>query len=332
MMQLPEPMLTAPTSSVAVPPGYVAEPKWDGFRTFVLREVGGTAQIRSRHGTDLTAAFPEIAAAADALPAAVGDLALDAELVLWNAGRLDFEALLRRLNRTSANARRLAAETPANVVVFDVLHYGSSMIEKPYRARRQALERIFSEYGLGPPWVLCPATTDPQQIAQWLTAWSRVGIEGVCFKNPDQPYLPGRRAWLKYRIRDSTEALVAAVTGSLTRPASVLLGRYDDTGTLRYAGRSTPLHVGAALALAELLVAAGSEHPWKGRRFSAAWGTSAPLVPILVVPELVAEVSVDVARTASGQWRHPARYLRIRPDVDPADVPLFDGGDEPAAG
>lgn len=335
MMQVPrEPMLTAPTSSATVPPGYICEPKWDGFRAFVLRSVGGPAQIRSRHGTDLTADFPEIAAAAVALPEAIGDLALDGELVIWNtrSGRLDFEALLRRLGRTPANARRLVAETPANFVAFDLLYLRTSTLAWPFRERRAALEQLFSQFGLGPPLTLCPSTTDPQQIARWLNDWSRAGIEGVCFKDPDQPYLPGRRAWLKYRIRDSTEGVVGAVTGSLTRPASVLLGRYDSAGRLHYAGRSTPLRVGPALALAELLVPAGDEHPWRGRRFSAGWSTATALKPVLVVPDLVAEVSVDVARTARGQWRHPVRYLRIRPDVDPADVPLFDGGDEPAAG
>ena len=326
-------MLTASVSSPAVRKGLVFEPKFDGLRAFAARPLDAAVLIRSRHGTDLTSAFPEIADALSALPRAAGDVLLDCELVLWSQNRLNFEALLTRMNRTAANARRLAAQLPANLVAFDLLHYGlkNDLLNEPYRVRRLALERLFSRYRLEPPFALCPATTDPEQVAEWLTHWIDVGIEGLVMKNPDTPYLPGSRAWQKYRVRSSTEALVAAVTGSLTRPATVLLGRYDQRGLLRYAGRSTPLKVGAALALAALLTPADARHPWHGRRFSANWGASTPLEAILVAPELVAEVSTDVARLAGGQWRHPVRYLRVRPDVDPADVPLYGADDQPAA-
>jgi hypothetical protein len=112
------------------------------------------------------------------------------------------------------------------------------------------------------------------------------------------------------------QAIVGAVTGPVTVPRTLLLGRYDKGGRLRFAGR----------ALAPLLAAAGGEHPWTGRTFSAGWGTRETLSVTLVRPELVVEAGGDVARDSAGRWRHPARWHRARPDLSPGDIELFVGG------
>ncbi|MFC4508259.1 MULTISPECIES: hypothetical protein [Streptomyces] len=105
----------------------------------------------------------------------------------------------------------------------------------------------------------------------------------------------------------------------MVAPRTLLLGRYDDQGRLHYVGRTTTLARAAGAAVAGLLAPGLRGHPWTGWSFSAAWGSQEKLDVTLVEPELVVEV--DVARDASGQWRHPARWHRARPDLSPADVP-----------
>ncbi|MFJ1751287.1 ATP-dependent DNA ligase [Streptomyces sp. NPDC088116] len=310
---------------------WIAEPKWDGFRALVAHRADGRVLLRSRRGTDMTAAFPEIAAAAAAqLPE---EVLLDGELVVWEKDRLAFERLVQRMNRRGPAAARLAVESPAHFVVFDLLHRGATLQNRPYAERRAALEDLFATQRLGPPWTLCPKTavTDLDTIRTWLS-WSVAGVEGLVLKDPAQKYLPGVRAWRKYRVRDTTEAVVAAVTGTTARPGSILLGRFDAAGELRFTGRTGPLSERMAQDVAALLRPAGSSHPWRGRTFSAGWGTREVLDIMLVDPQLVAEVSADVSLDAAGRWRHPVRLLRIRVDMAPGDAPFFGAGNEPAGG
>ena len=112
-----------------------------------------------------------------------------------------------------------------------------------------------------------------------------------------------------------------AVTGSLTAPRTLLLGRFDDEGRLQYVGRTTTLARRASAEVARRLVAWRRGHPWTGWSFSVGWGSQEQLEVTLVEPELVVEVGVDVARDASGRWRHPARWHCARPDLSPTDVP-----------
>ncbi|WP_329329831.1 hypothetical protein [Streptomyces mirabilis] len=126
---------------------------------------------------------------------------------------------------------------------------------------------------------------------------------------------------MKYKVREATEAAVGAVTGPVAAPRSLPLGRYDDHGRLRYIGRSTTLVQAADSTVGALLAPAWPGHPCTGWSFSARWGTRETLNVMLVEPELVVEVVVDVVRDASGQWRHPARLHRARPDLQPADIP-----------
>ncbi|GGV90087.1 hypothetical protein [Streptomyces massasporeus] len=124
-------------------------------------------------------------------------------------------------------------------------------------------------------------------------------------------------------MRETTEAIVGAVTGSLASPRSLLLGRYDDQQRLQYIGRTTTLARVTGTAVAGQLAPGGPGHPWSGWTFSAGWGTREALAVTLVHPGLVVEVGVDVARDAGGRWRHPARFHRARTDLSPTDVPLM---------
>ncbi|MFH9016380.1 ATP-dependent DNA ligase [Streptomyces sp. NPDC017943] len=235
--------------------------------------------------------------------------------------RLAFERLQNRLQRRGAGASRAAGEWPAHFVAFDLLRLsGTDTTGWPYRRRRAALESVFASRRLSAPWALCPSTTDPDTVREWLT-WASVGMEGLLFKRLDSVYEPAVRGWRKYKVHETTEAIVGAITGSLAAPSSLLLGRYDDHGRLQYTGRTTTLAQAVSSAVAGLLDLARRGHPWTGWSFSAGWGSRETLDVTLVEPELVVEVGVDVARDASGRWRHPARLHRARLDLSPGDVP-----------
>ncbi|MFC8147835.1 ATP-dependent DNA ligase, partial [Streptomyces paradoxus] len=144
-----------------------------------------------------------------------------------------------------------------------------------------------------------------------------------CFKRLTEPYRGGARAWGKYKVRATADAVVGAVTGPPAAPRTLLLGRYDGAGVLRYTGRTTTLARAAARSLEGVLLPAAGGHPWTGRTFTAGWGSRDVLDVTLVDPQLVVEADVDVARDAAGRWRHPVRLHRPRPDLSPEDVPLF---------
>ena len=315
---LPEPMLAAAVNSPDLPQGWAAEPKWDGFRAQISAEAGHVV-LRSRRGTDLAGMFPEIVAATAQLPDAT---ALDGELVVWESGRLAFERLQGRL-RHGAAAVEASAAWPSHFVAFDVLRLaGTETTAWPYRRRRTALEDLFAERRLSAPWALCPSTTDPDTARDWLS-WTAVGMEGVCFKRLEDPYRPSVRGWRKYKVRETQEAIVGAITGSLAAPRSLLLGRLDARGLLQYTGRTTTLARAAGTLLSGLLVPAAAGHPWTGWTFSVGWGTRETLTVTLVRPEVVVEATADVARDSVGRFRHPVRLHRVRTDLTPADTPLF---------
>jgi ATP-dependent DNA ligase len=108
------------------------------------------------------------------------------------------------------------------------------------------LESLFADHELGPPWMLCPMTTDPALEREWLEEWTQVpGLEGIVTKRLASPYSPGARGWSKLRRRQTTEAVIGGVTGSLHRPQLLVLGRHDAEGQLRSVGRTTPLSLPA---------------------------------------------------------------------------------------
>ncbi|MFD3821861.1 ATP-dependent DNA ligase [Streptomyces sp. NPDC058625] len=311
-------MLSTPVPVPELRPGWAAEPKWDGFRALVSVDAGRVT-LRSRRGTEMLPAFPEIGAGSAQLPDAT---AMDGELVVWDAaGRLAFEQLQNRLQRRGAGAARAAGKWPAHFVAFDLLRLSSTDTTSwPYRRRRAALESVFAARQLSAPWTLCPSTTEASVVREWLT-WASVGMEGVVFKRLTEAYRPSARGWQKYKVRETSEAIIGAVTGPLAAPRTLLLGRYDTQGRLQYVGRTTTLAQAAGAAVAGLLAPGPGGHPWTGWSFSAGWGSQEKLNVTLVEPELVVEVSVDVARDAAGRWRHPARWHRARPDLSPTDIP-----------
>lgn len=320
--RLPDTMLAKAVEELPNGP-FAYEAKWDGFRAIVSRNPAGVVEIRSRQGTFLNPGFPEITAAVRELPPAV----VDGEIVIWHDGRLAFERLLRRLNRRPASVAREVDSSPAHFVAFDLLRVDGpdgEVARLPYRDRRSRLETLFADQELAPPWTLCPMTLDREEALSWMREWAPAGIEGIVAKRLSGVYQGGVRGWEKVRVRHTSDAIVAAVTGRVHAPSSLLLGRLDADGHLHFVGRTTPLKQESAGSVGSLLQLPNGRHPWTGRRFTAGWGSTQTLDVCLVAPELVVEVSADISLDAGGRWRHLVRLVRARPDLDPSHIPLID--------
>ncbi|MFE5488942.1 ATP-dependent DNA ligase [Streptomyces virginiae] len=325
-----EPMLAQAVESI---PGTASlgelayEQKFDGYRALLFTPVraGEGLLVQTRRGIQIQDRFPDLVAAAGQLP---DGLILDGELVVWDtkAGRLSFEGLQRRTAARGRTARRgLAQSLPAFFIAFDILQQdGTELLRHSYRQRRLRLEKLFTNHRLSAPWTLCPMTTDLIKAERWLETWTDLpGVEGVVVKALNQPYHPGYRGWYKLRRRDTTEAIIGAITGTPIRPQLLLLGRRDPDGHLRPVGRTGPLRAEAARLVGGNLTEAAPEHPWTGMRFVGAWGSRDALKVTLVAPELVAEISADTAADRGGVYRHPVRFKRLRLDVTPEEVPRY---------
>lgn len=296
--------------------GTMYEPKWDGFRCALVRDASGT-RLWSRQGKDLTDRFPDVAAAATGhvMPGTV----LDGELVIWSGDRLDFDLLQQRLVNPAKRAGVLAARRPATYMAFDVLAHNAEDLRGHHLVTRRAtLERISERWA--PPLQVSPTTTDEDTAKAWFVDYRPAGIEGLVAKAADGPYRPGRRDWVKVKSRETTEVIIGAVTGSLERPDSIVVGLLAD-GVLTIVGKSTPLSPTQARSLAAVLTPAGADHPWPDEVSSNRFGTSrAKLVLTKVEPVVVVEVLADSA-LQGGAFRHPVRFVRQRSDLSAADTP-----------
>ena len=314
-VQLSKPIATIPPAD-ALPGGCLYEPKWDGYRLVVVRTASST-RLWSKQGRDLTDRFPDVAAAARAqVPAGT---VLDGEVVVWHDDRLDFGLLQQRMVTAPGRLGALVAAHPASYVAFDVLAAGGGDLRGQRLARRRAeLERLAARWA--PPLQLSPATSDPAEARQWFTDFRPAGVEGLVAKGAGTRYAPGRREWLKVKSWETTEVLAGGVIGPIDRPSQLVAGRYRD-GELVVVGRTSPLSPGQAAELAAVLSPAGDDHPWPDRIGTGRFGGGKLSVPLTrVTPSAVVEVSADAALQA-GVFRHPLRFVRVRPDLAPEDLP-----------
>ncbi|MEU5526261.1 ATP-dependent DNA ligase [Micromonospora chersina] len=330
------PMLAAPVAELPTGPHLAYEPKWDGWRTVAFRDTAGV-RLQSRAGRDLTGYFPDVTATLWSLPAGT---VLDGELIVWAEGRTDF-ALLQRRVTAGRGLAALADRHPAHFVAFDLLSGpgGEPLLDLPLAERRDRLARLLD--GAPPGLVLCPQTGDLAEAREWLRTWTDAGVEGIVVKRRDGRYEPGRRGWQKVRAHRTVETLVGGVTGPVTDPDTLLVGRCDDRGRLRYLGRTHPLHRRQRRELAGLLrPAAAQGHPWPEPLPGGWTGQLNPAPPLPYTPvrhDLVVEVEADTAYE-HGRWRHRVRHLRPRLDLAAGDLPVLTdgpealGGDAPAGG
>ncbi|MFZ0065892.1 MAG: ATP-dependent DNA ligase [Pseudolabrys sp.] len=294
------------------------EPKWDGFRCLIFRE-GAKIDLQSKSGRSLTRYFPELVAAVAALKPK--RFVLDGEIVVPHGQAFSFDDLLQRIHPAASRVQRLAAETPALLIVFDLLLADSEILaENPLAARRKLLEGFAHKYLRGQKSIrLSPATTRITDAKKWL---KQVGatLDGIIAKRRDLPYESGTRHGMQkiknFRSADCVVGGFRYNEGKKT-VGSLLLGLYDDRGLLNHIGFTSSLNSEEKKALTgrlEKLIAPpgftgdkpGGPSRWSTKR-SAQWQ---PLKPKLVV-----EICYD--HFSEGRFRHGTRLLRWRPDKTP---------------
>jgi ATP-dependent DNA ligase len=306
----------------AIPPPHALsggcryEPKWDGYRLVVVRQ-GNSTRLWSKQGRDLTDRFPDVVAASVAqVPAGT---VVDGEVVIWNGDRLDFGLLQRRMVTAPARIGTLVAAHPASYVAFDLLAAGGADLRGERLSRRRAaLEALAERWA--PPLQLSPATSDPDEARAWFEDFRPAGVEGLVVKGAGTRYAPGRREWLKVKSWQTTEVIAGGVIGPVGAPSQLVAGRYRD-GELVVVGRTSPLSPAQAAELAAVLSPAGDGHPWPERIGTGAFGGGKLSVPLTrVAPTAVVEIRADAALQA-GVFRHPLRFVRVRSDLRPEDLP-----------
>jgi ATP-dependent DNA ligase len=286
--------------------GWQYEPKWDGFRG-VLENDSGELALWSRNGRPLLRYFPELRELGDLLPPGS---ALDGEIVIEQNGRLDFDSLQMRLHPAESRVNKLAGEIPSRYVAFDLLLWDGEPVWKlPLEERRPRLQ--------GLAFSISPATSDLETARKWLARLEVAGLDGVVGKRLGLPYLPGSRdGAVKVKKHKTADCVVVGVRWKEkpTRLATLLLGLYDD-GDLHYVGSCAvaPARHEATLELVRPLLEGAAQ---RGFSEPNRWGTGG-LDESALRPELVVEVRYD--KVERRRFRHGTRFLRFRPDKDPAD-------------
>jgi ATP-dependent DNA ligase len=329
-----EPMLAKAADGLPAGEGWLFEPKWDGFRALIFRS-GPDLYLQSRELKPLDRYFPELLAPLrERLPPRC---VVDGEIVIAGPAGLDFEALLLRIHPAASRVAQLARESPASVVLFDLLALEDRDLRgAPLDERRALLERVL---GGGDPRgrvLVTPATRDRGVAADWFSRFEGAGLDGVVAKRLDGPYQPGQRAMVKVKHARTADCAVAGFRwhkdGKGTRVGSLLLGLHDDDGKLQHVGicASFTTAMGRALVteLAPLREGAEVDHPWRewasfeggaeGQRMpgaSSRWNRGKDLSWEPLRIERVCEVAYD--HLQGDRFRHATHFLRWRPDRSP---------------
>jgi len=297
------------------------EPKWDGFRAVAW---SGEIRLDSRNQRPLLRYFPELEAPLRSLPPGT---VVDGEVVVVLGDRLDFDALQNRLHPAASRVARLAGETPATLVAFDLLaERGEDLRSVPFDERRRRLEALAA--GLPAPWTLTPSTTDRAVALHWFDEFEAAGCDGIVAKRRTGAYQEGKRDMVKVKHRRTVDCVVGGYRGldDGSGLGSILLGLYDGEGRLHFIGhcsgfperdRATLLQRFERIRSADSFGAEGEvRRPGAESRWSA--GKDLSWVP--VEPGVVAEVSYD--QLTGGRFRHATRFERWRPDKDTAACTL----------
>jgi ATP-dependent DNA ligase len=301
------PQLARSRARLPEDPGWAYEPKWDGFRAVVFVD-GATSYLQSRNGKSLGRYFPELA-----FPP--GRYVLDGEIVVLNpAGGQEFDALGQRIHPAATRIARLADQTPARFIAFDLLAMEDELLlERAYDERRAALEGLVGALGDEPGFELTPVVGDAEAAAPWLQR-----AEGVIAKQRAAPYRPGERAGMVKVKRVRTIDAVVLGWRPGKDPATVgslILGLFTPSGELREVGHSSGFTASEKRALVERL--APHETGERGTGEPSRWNNARELEWIRLRPELVVEVSFD--HVSAGRIRHGAKVQRWREDKDPRD-------------
>ncbi|MGK8558399.1 ATP-dependent DNA ligase [Nocardia gipuzkoensis] len=325
------PMLAKSASAVPREPGLSYEPKWDGFRCIVFRD-GAEVELGSRNDRPLTRYFPEVA---ELLRQALPDrCVVDGEIVVVTDHGLDFDTLQNRLHPAASRVAKLAAETPASFVAFDLLALGDKdLTGQPFTERRRLLETIL-DTALARVH-LTPITHDPEVAEDWFTRFEGAGFDGVMVKSDDLAYMQDKRVMLKVKHERTADCVVAGFRWHKDGAGvgSLLLGLFDDAGRLHHVGVASSFTAARRRELVDELAPlrenALAEHPWRDWADAAAqaaaegkmpggvsrWTGGKDLSWEALRPELVAEVRYE--HVQSGRLRHGGRLVRFRSDRTP---------------
>jgi ATP-dependent DNA ligase len=325
------PMLSRAADGLPGGEGWQFEPKWDGFRTLVFRD-DEEILLQSRDERPMNRYFPELI---EPLRAILPErCVLDGEVVIVGKAGLDFEALLLRIHPAASRVKLLAEQTPASYVAWDLLALDAEDLRaNPLAERRERLERE-------PPVHLSPVTRDRALARDWFGRFEGAGLDGVMAKRLDEPYKAGERTMIKVKHRRTADCVVAGFrwhkNGPGTLVGSLLLGLYDEEGTLHHVGVTAAFTTEArkqlVTELASLRENALDGHPWrgwaeaeedaaaKGQRLPGAtsrWNRGKDLNWEPLRPERVCEVAYD--HMQGTRFRHAAQFVHWRPDKRPEE-------------
>jgi ATP-dependent DNA ligase len=328
-------MLAKASDGIPSGDGWLFEPKWDGFRAIVFRD-GEDLYLQSRELRPLDRYFPELLAPLrEALPERC---VADGEIVIAGPDGLDFEALLLRIHPAASRVALLARESPASVVLFDLLALGDRDLRGAALAeRRDLLERAVRAGDPRARVHVTPATRERAVAEDWFARFEGAGLDGVVAKRLEGPYQPGVRAMVKVKHARTADCVVAGFRwhkeGPGTMVGSLLLGLYDGEGRLQHVGICASFTAARrrelARELAPLREGALEGHPWRDwaeladggapdRRLPGAtsrWNRGKDLSWEPLRVERVAEVAYD--HLQGDRFRHATQLLRWRPDRSP---------------
>jgi ATP-dependent DNA ligase len=296
------------------------EPKWDGFRGIVYFD-GTDVSIGSRGAKLLTRYFPELVAMFRSQ--LKSPCILDGEIVVRSgqpgAERLDWELLSQRIHPAESRVTKLAAETPASFVAFDLLSLrDESLLDTPFGERRTALEKLLAK--AKPPLHLSQTTLDPAIANRWLGEFEGAGLDGVVAKPLNAPYGPGKRTMFKTKHDRTADVVLLGyrIHASGSGVGSMLLGLYDDAGQLKNVGGASAFTNVRRLELvdelAPLVRRDESGEAVKGATERSRFSGSKDVSFVSLEPTRVLEVKYDQMEGA--RFRHTVQFFRWRDDRD----------------
>lgn len=319
-----EPMLAQLVGEIPEGDHWQYEPKWDGFRCLAFRD-GKSVELQSKAGQTLTRYFPEVAESVAALPPS--QFVLDGEIVVPVGKGLSFDDLLQRIHPAESRVRKLAQETPALFIVFDLLvdEKGRSLLSEPLAERRTALERFAKRhFGKDGLLRLSPITEDLRLARRWLAS-AGGALDGIVAKRRDLEYRAGDRTGMqKIKLVKTADCVVggfryaakAHVVGSL------LLGLYDAQERLDHVGFCSGIKAAQRRDWTPQLEALIQKPGFTGKAPGgpSRWSTERTGDWEPLEPRLVVEIEYD--HFSQGRFRHGTRFLRWRPDKAPRDCTL----------